>query len=326
MVITNSFAFLKICLMILVNATFLLSKIKTLLPMFSNPHNVNCILLITSFRSGSTFLGDLLQYSSPNSTFYHFEPLHYMTNGVRMKDASLSEAINLIQNLFLCNFNNLHYYTKWLSLPGNRHLLEYNRILWNLCYKQFELVDACDHPKVLTELCQRSSIQVMKVTRMSMKQVLELLTEVTSPQLQIVYLQRDPRAIYSSRKDLDWCQNSSCSDIDKMCHELREDFTILRHFPKATVVRFEDLALHPERVTKQLFDKLKLNYTKNVENFLKLHTSAAMDIAADRYSTKRNSTAIVNLWQRKLSETDILNVQNRCKDVIVNMNYTLLVK
>ena len=41
------------------------------------------ILLATSWRSGSTFLGDLLNHYP--GTFYSFEPLHYLRNRVCMK-------------------------------------------------------------------------------------------------------------------------------------------------------------------------------------------------------------------------------------------------
>lgn len=39
------------------------------------------VLILTSWRSGSTFLGDLLNHYP--GTFYSFEPIHYLSNTVR---------------------------------------------------------------------------------------------------------------------------------------------------------------------------------------------------------------------------------------------------
>ena len=59
------------------------------------------ILVLTSWRSGSSFLGDLLnQYKG---SFYYFEPLHYYAFTSSMKDQSKSD---FIKSLFNCNFTN----------------------------------------------------------------------------------------------------------------------------------------------------------------------------------------------------------------------------
>jgi len=57
-------------------------------------------LILTTWRSGSTFLGDLLnQYPG---TFYYFEPLHYYGNTIGVKKQSEQEFLD---SLFKCKFN-----------------------------------------------------------------------------------------------------------------------------------------------------------------------------------------------------------------------------
>jgi hypothetical protein len=61
----------------------LLQKVKLLAPDIVNPVRVKGILLITTFRSGSSFLGDLLQQSD-TLTYYHFEPLRSLLSNTRL--------------------------------------------------------------------------------------------------------------------------------------------------------------------------------------------------------------------------------------------------
>lgn len=50
------------------------------------PTEVKRILIVSYFRSGSTFLGDILQ--TPLKTFYHFEPFH-ITRRTRLRFGKL---------------------------------------------------------------------------------------------------------------------------------------------------------------------------------------------------------------------------------------------
>ena len=58
---------------------------------------VRNILIATSYRSGSTFLGELLnQYPG---TFYYFEPLHYYFHKVTAKSDVIMEE-KFLETLF----------------------------------------------------------------------------------------------------------------------------------------------------------------------------------------------------------------------------------
>ncbi|CAF1396176.1 unnamed protein product, partial [Didymodactylos carnosus] len=163
-------------------------------------HNVNVtkILLVTYFRGGSTFLGDLLQQNW--NSFYHFEPLHYMTVGIRIENERTEEAFRLIKHLFKCDFINVPNYIKWVSIDVHQHLFEFNKFLQNTCYFR---PASCFDSLFIEQVCLRSPIQIMKVARLSMRHIEKL--AVNDLNLKVVYLVRDPRGIYSSRKLMD-CQ------------------------------------------------------------------------------------------------------------------------
>ena len=63
--------------------------------------NAANILIATSWRSGSTFLGDLLNHYP--GTFYSFEPVHYINRG-EGENWLAKDGIQLIRDLYHCNF------------------------------------------------------------------------------------------------------------------------------------------------------------------------------------------------------------------------------
>ena len=58
--------------------------------------------IITTWRSGSTFFGDILKVHP--ATFYHYEPLIH--TGIRQVKGpkKTEEALSLLKSLFLCNY------------------------------------------------------------------------------------------------------------------------------------------------------------------------------------------------------------------------------
>lgn len=62
-------------------------------------------MLVTTWRSGSTFLGHLL--ASQPGTFYHYEPLAFLSI-VQVREGDLAvEAVNTLRSLMRCNYSSL---------------------------------------------------------------------------------------------------------------------------------------------------------------------------------------------------------------------------
>ena len=61
--------------------------------------------MVTTWRSGSTFLGDII--ASQPDTFYHYEPLAFLSIvQVRWGDLAV-EAVSTLRSLMLCNYSSL---------------------------------------------------------------------------------------------------------------------------------------------------------------------------------------------------------------------------
>lgn len=286
------------------------------------------ILLVTYFRSGSSFLGDLLQHSC--HTFYSFEPLHIMTDGERIPDFRSDEAFFLLEKIFECAFPHIPYYVKWALKPDNRFLFRWNHLLWSSC-KQHPV--SCFNAAFIKRKCQEAQLHVVKSTRLHMTQVrkfLNTLSERTRKSLKVVLLVRDPRGIYNSRKQLIWCHNNSCSDPKTICSEMESDVSEFKSLKAEMpdqffILRYEDLSLTPEQATSILFQKLQIPYSKHVTRFLRSHTSAEYGLSPGEsrnpYSTRRDSVATAFEWANKMTEPEIRSTQSVCNAMIDELRY-----
>ena len=69
------------------------------------------IIIITSWRSGSTLMGELLN-SMPGS-FYSYEPLTlFGINRIYNDSQLVPKAVNVIKNILKCNYSMVHYECK----------------------------------------------------------------------------------------------------------------------------------------------------------------------------------------------------------------------
>lgn len=289
-------------------------------PVYVGP-NVTRVLLLGYFRSGSSFVGDLMQQNW--KSFYTFEPLHLMTRYTRIEDVNLTQALNLITGIFTCDFKRNSYYVKWLE--KNQFLLRWNKFLWNVCRFRPE---SCFDSSYMTQACQRSKYNIVKVVRLPLKHMEILWKQIAFLNVKVVYLVRDPRGIYNSRKNMEWCNKEQvCADIGNICAEMRqdlEDFDRLKPVlgKNLHLARYEDISLDPLTASKKLFSSLKLDYTPSVSRFVKTHTKSHHQDVQNPYSTYRaNSSSTAFQWMQQLNSSEIEFAQHNCSDILARLNY-----
>ncbi|KAG8177328.1 hypothetical protein JTE90_018353 [Oedothorax gibbosus] len=292
----------------------------------ADPEKVQRIILLTYFRAGSTFLGDILQQNW--RTFYHFEPLHSLTYDERINDTKIPQAFALIDNILRCNFTNAKDYMQWVKKPSNQFLFGRNQFLWVTCHSNPK---TCFDPRFVNAACVRSPVHVMKTTRLHMRHLRSYIKDNADMNFKVVFLTRDPRGIVSSRWSLDWCRfSTNCSLAPVLCREMDEDLAIFNEFetrqPSNFIkLRYEDLSLNPEHETQKLFNFLHLPFSPSVKKFLKTHTVSSRK-ADDKnpYSTRRNSSSMVLGWMERYTYKKVLEVQSQCEDVLHKLNHSLI--
>ncbi|CAN7951852.1 unnamed protein product [Ixodes pacificus] len=290
------------------------------------PVKIERIIVVAYFRSGSSFLGEIL--SQAPRTFYHFEPLYFYASARGARVINMSAGLNVLGDVFRCDF---HGATDYLE-RGKLFIYPFaaNRAFWLYCGGE---IDVCLDAAIMSQFCQMCTIQVMKVIRMSLRQVRKWMNANTDigGTVKVVHLVRDPRGIWSSRLRRSACQYSSgCRRIETLCKRMRDDLDefedLKKVFPDQFVqVRYEDVALEPAKRVRLLFDQLRLTFTEQVSQFIRTHTRHGLKRKPRAaYSTKRNSAKAAFRWTRRLNYSQAASVQNACPDVFRRLGYRVV--
>lgn len=130
-------------------------------------------MIVTTWRSGSTFMGDILNAVPGN--FFHFEPL-IPFDGIRFRGPQDNDdiAIDFIKNLLNCDFRKVnatlfdHYKVKYY--------IRLNTRLSDFCESK-NMTNECRDPKFLETFCKLFPMQSMKTVRLGLRSAAKLLKD-----------------------------------------------------------------------------------------------------------------------------------------------------
>lgn len=273
-------------------------------------------IILTTWRSGSTFLGDIL--NSHPANFYHYEPL-LQYEIVQIRGPPLwRSARDLVKSLLACNYTTLSTYLQY-GVEHN-YLFSHNSRLWEACTKLPEL---CFQSQFLNQFCRLFPFQSMKIVRVRLKLFQELLDD-PSFNIRVLLLVRDPRGILQSRKHRVWCPgNPDCVQATHLCADMVSDYSAALKFSKKykgrfKVMRYEDISLDPYRSVGELFAFYGLDVHSKVKEFLDTHTKANIGGVS---STYRDSKSAPFHWRNDLSFVEVDDIQSSCKKALQLWGY-----
>lgn len=281
------------------------------------------VLLVTTWRSGSTFLGQVLAHHP--AVFHHYEPLS--TRGIRQvrsgRDAF--QAQQLLHRLLDCRFSGLNDYLNYTrSHPED--MLGHNIPVWDACRKGPN-TNACYNATFLSRACQMFPIQLVKTVRLRLN-LTQLFLNDEKMNVKVVFLVRDPRATMSSRySSVSWCTDKpDCSSPDVLCSDLQGDLkvaTALKQlYPdRFIMIKYEELATDPHTQIQNLMEFLGMEYSPNIARYIEEHTQFDQK---NPWSTKRKSADRVNMWKKQLPLQEVHAIQNACEPVLKNLGYELV--
>ena len=297
------------------------------------------IMIVTTWRSGSTFLGDLLNHYK--GVFYYFEPLHYFA---KVKKTPQSE-IEFLESLLKCRYDQDNIgYLHHISKPANKFLFKnHNFRLWNTCSHLLPQEMMCLLPEYLNKVCPLYPIKLIKTVRLDLRDT-ETLIKDPSLDLKILFLVRDPRGTYNSRSSTaisNWCNKDQCADPEVGCEQMMDNinaaFDLETRYPGTIkLVRYEDLSMYPHDVVADMMDFLDLPMIEELNNYIVTHTGAEklkivrnkkthkVEHKKNPYGTSRNSTATAYAWRDKLSFDHIEQIQDACSAPMSKLGYRLL--
>ncbi|XP_069975671.1 carbohydrate sulfotransferase 5-like [Penaeus vannamei] len=275
-------------------------------------------LVITTWRSGSTFIGDVLQ--SHPGTYYHYEPLlDFGINQVRYGEDA-TQALHNLKHLLTCDYSEMEHYLDYG--PEHPWLFTHNQVLWSRCQAA---PDLCWKPEFLSPFCSLFPFQSLKTVRLRLNLTQELLQDKKLG-VQVLLLVRDPRGTMQSRRHRDWCPGEpDCDDPARLCGDLVSDYNtalvLRRKFPHSfRAVRYEDLSFDAYNMTKELFDFFHLSYHPRVQSFLDTHTKQTIGGVS---STFRDSKTAPIHWKTDLEWAEVERIQKACHKALKLWGYNV---
>ncbi|KAM5208626.1 carbohydrate sulfotransferase 4 isoform 2-T3 [Hipposideros larvatus] len=318
------------------------------------------VLVLSSWRSGSSFVGQL--FGQHPDVFYLMEPAwHVWMTFTESTPWSLHMAVrDLIRSVFLCDMSVFDAYMKpgprtqsslfqWetsraLCSPPACNVFPRDTIISQahckvLCKKQpFEVVE---------KSCRNYSHVVLKEVRFFNLQVLYPLLRDPSLNLHIVHLVRDPRAVFRSRERtaMELIIDSRIvmgQDRQKLkeeeqpyhvmqtiCHSQLEIYKAVQSLPKALrrrylLMRYEDLVQDPLAETARMYKYTGLKFLPHLQTWVH-NITRGKGIGTHAFHTNsRDALNVSQAWRWSLPYGKVSQLQEVCRDTMNLLGYRLV--
>ncbi|XP_021338942.1 carbohydrate sulfotransferase 5-like isoform X2 [Mizuhopecten yessoensis] len=300
------------------------------------------IVITTYMRSGSSFLGEILQ-ANPD-TFYWFEPVHEMwglhkaniNHQYDFKDGTkrifpsfLDIAVPTIKNLSTCDLDNVPMNVlREQFLEKSKQMREFVQCRG---YKKkghasnTRLIQCL--PNLKTK-CANSKYIVVKTIRINMKS-LEIMLE-NIPTLKVIHLMRDPRGTSRSQQAVGQLSKQNyrqeIADFCKLVYEdvLQKELLEKKYPDRIRTVFYEDVARNPITYAKSLYAYLGMQFTANIEKTIHGFTLAGRSgskTCGILCTQMANSTEEASNWRNQISMTLVKIVDTACFDLYNKIGY-----
>ncbi|KAF3689246.1 Carbohydrate sulfotransferase 6 [Channa argus] len=315
------------------------------------------VLLLSSWRSGSSFLGQV--FSQHPSVFYLMEPAWHVWTKLQKPGArALRMAVrDLLRSVFQCDFSVMEAYLPEHHNVSSLFMWSHSRALCsppacsltprNQFSNQTQCLQMCDGKDldVVQEACGTYSHVVLKEVRFFELESLYPLFQDPSLDFRIIHLVRDPRAVMRSREE---SAKAFVSDnavvleqrslptaevqyqvMQEICrsHVLINERAMVKPPPflkgRYKMVRYEDLARNPLDEITALYKFVGLEMTKQLEEWIYkvTHGKGKGSIKEAFKITSRNAVDISQAWRTMLPHNKVRRIQEVCKGAMSLLGY-----
>ncbi|XP_062856999.1 carbohydrate sulfotransferase 6 [Trichomycterus rosablanca] len=322
-----------------------------------SPEDKVHVLLLSSWRSGSSFLGQV--FNQHPSVFYLMEPAWHVWTWLRRPSArSLRMAVrDLMHRVFHCDLGVMdsymppHYNTSHLFMWSRSQALcsaplcplsQGRQATWN---KDCETRCSSISMNLAGKVCRTYSHVVLKEVRFFELESLYPLLQDPTLDLRILHLVRDPRAVYRSRMKsvnaLEYdssfvleTQKSLKPDDQKLVMQevcrshIRIHKTATEKAPaflkgRYKLVRYEDIVEDPLTAIKDIYDFTGLEMTETLEKWI-YRITHGKGMGSAFQITERSATDVSQAWRKSLAFTEVQKVQEVCRSAMSLLGYRLV--
>ncbi|KAK3862125.1 hypothetical protein Pcinc_031982 [Petrolisthes cinctipes] len=279
----------------------------------------NILLVGSTARSGTSFIGEMLAKLEPS--IYFFEPELYIKS-IDHEKVKEMDGINLMEDVFECRFHT--NFTQWLLKRNIANVIRHP-----VTRKCKGGAHTCLSQPVITQACQQEHVRIVKAIRLRMRWMYQLLDNDAVDNLKIIHLVRDPRgSLYSMDKN-----HLHKLDTAYFCPRIHDDLT---HLPQL-------LAQYPKRVFSLVYEKFCLDpfgEARRLWRFLMDNSSATLPSIWTQYLTKktndenngkktkvyttrRNSSTQYQEWRNTIPDHTFTSIERDCANAITALGYNL---
>ncbi|XP_043838881.1 carbohydrate sulfotransferase 4-like [Dromiciops gliroides] len=315
------------------------------------------VLVLSSWRSGSSFVGQL--FSQHPDVFYLMEPAwHVWTTLSSANAGQLQMAVrDLVRSVFLCDMTVFDAYMAQGPRKQSRIFQwETSRALCSPPACQFfnreSIIPQTDckilcgkQPfTVVEEACKSYSHVVLKEVRFfNLKTLHPLLTD-PSLNLHIIHLVRDPRAVFRSRQHTEqelmedshivlgnqWDritrEDQPYHLMKTICQSQEEIYKAAQVLPDSLreryrLIRYEDLVKDPLTQTSNLYEFAGLPFLPQLQTWVH-NITQGKGMGGHAFQTNsRNAQDVAQAWRRSLPHDKVIRIQKVCKDTMKLLGY-----
>ncbi|XP_030053490.1 carbohydrate sulfotransferase 6-like [Microcaecilia unicolor] len=310
------------------------------------------LLILTSWRSGSSFVGQL--FNQNHDLFYLTEPAWHVWKKLPHAPPKLLHLPirDLIRSIFLCDMSVFLPYFSQNKNISNVFMWKESRALCSppACpessIKDFLFRAQCNKKcgnvslEKMEEACRNYSHVVVKTVRIFDLEVLYPLIKDPSLNLKIIHLVRDPRAVFSSREKVTFlgpddatvskAQNSKANIsvvMEEICKAQEQNYKLALRKPQPflkgryVMVRYEDLVKSPVDHTRELYDYVGLTMTPMLESWI---YNVTHELLLKEKKFSKNSMKVAQHWREKLNFSKVKEVQKLCQQEMEVFGYQLI--
>ncbi len=147
------------------------------------------------------------------------------------------------------------------------------------------------------------------------------------PDAKIIYILRDPRAVYNSLRNKEWGKDQFISVFIKKWNQSVEVFKKYEKNPRFKIVIYEELVKNPEDSVKDICDFINEEYTKEMifnrtSEFRSKENIDQLSVEYEKKIAKRKiDTTSLFKWKNKLTNFEILLIETFSNQQIFNKYY-----